>query len=113
MTVGGADVTYRGVLKNPNGFELRPLKLSYKVFIADKLVIEGVLSGLPTIPGKGQTEFTIPLLLDFWDIGKDVFQALDNPPASVRLEGELEAGWDWGVLRLPFAKADKIPVLKK
>jgi LEA14-like dessication related protein len=113
LTMGGADITYKGVLRNPNGFELRPLRLSYKVFVADKAIAEGTLSGLAALPGHGEITFTVPLLLDFWEIGKDVFQALDNPPASVRLEGELEAEWDWGSLRLPFAKSEKTPVVKK
>jgi len=113
LTMGGADITYKGVLRNPNGFELRPRKLTYNVFVADKLIAEGTLTGLPPIPERGETGFYVPLLLDFWEIGKEVFQALDNPPAPVRLEGELEAEWDWGSLRLPFAKSDKAPVVKK
>lgn len=113
LTMGGADITYQGVLRNPNGFEIRPLKLTYKIFVAEKLINEGVLSNLGSIPGHGETVFSVPLLLDFWEIGKEVFQALDNPPAPVRLEGELEAGWDWGSLRLPFTNMDKVPVIKK
>jgi LEA14-like dessication related protein len=113
LTMGGADITYKGVLRNPNGFELRPRILTYKVFVADKAIAEGTMTGLPAIPGHGETAFSVPLLLDFWEIGKEVFQALDNPPASVRLEGELEADWDWGSLRLPFAKSEKAPVVKK
>jgi len=113
LTMGGADITYQGVLRNPNGFEIRPLKLTYKIFVAEKLISEGVLSNLGPIPGHGETVFSVPLLLDFWEIGKEVFQALDNPPVAVRLEGELEAGWDWGSLRLPFAHTDKAPVIKK
>ena len=113
LTMGGADITYNAVLRNPNGFELRPRKLTYKVFVADKLIAEGTLTGLPPIPERGETGFSVPLLLDFWEIGKDVFQALENPPAPVRLEGELEAEWDWGSVRLPFAQSDKTPVVKK
>jgi hypothetical protein len=113
LTMGGADLTYKGVLRNPNGFELRPRKLSYRIFVADKAIAEGTLTNLPPIPERGEIGFSVPLLLDFWEIGKEVFQALDNPPASVRLEGELEAEWDWGSVRLPFAKADKTPVVKK
>jgi LEA14-like dessication related protein len=113
LTMGGADITYKGVLRNPNGFELRPRTLSYKVFVTDKPIAEGTLTNLPPIPERGEIGFSVPLLLDFWEIGKEVFQALDNPPASVRLEGELEAEWDWGSVRLPFAKADKTPVVKK
>jgi LEA14-like dessication related protein len=113
LTMGGADITYKGVLRNPNGFELRPRTLSYKVFVADKPIAEGTLTNLPPIPERGEIGFSVPLLLDFWEIGKEVFQALDNPPAPVRLEGVLEAEWDWGSVRLPFAKADKTPVVKK
>jgi LEA14-like dessication related protein len=113
LTMGGADIAYKGVLRNPNGFELRPLKLTYKLYVADKVIAEGVLSNLPAIAGHGETEFTLTLLLDFWEIGKEVFQAFDAPPAPVRLEGELEAAWDWGSLRLPFAKAEKVPVVRK
>ncbi|MGD0783742.1 MAG: LEA type 2 family protein [Candidatus Aminicenantales bacterium] len=113
LTMGGADITYKGVLRNPNGFELRPRKLTYKVLIGDKPIAEGTLTGLAPIPEHGEIGFSVPLLLDFWENGKDVFQALDNPPVPVRLEGELEADWDWGILRLPFAQSDKAPVVKK
>jgi LEA14-like dessication related protein len=113
LTMGGADLTYKGILRNPNGFELRPRRLTYKIFVADKAVAEGTLTGLAVLPAHGETAFSVPLLLDFWEIGKDVFQALDNPPAAVRLEGEMEADWDWGSLTLPFTKAEKTPVLRK
>jgi len=113
LTLGGAEIVYTAVLRNLNGVELRPVRLTYKVSVAGKLIAEGTKTDLPPLSARGEVTFSVPLLLDFWEIGRDVFQALDNPPAPVRLQGELEAEWDWGTLRLSFDKTERTPVVKK
>ncbi len=112
LTLGGADITFRAALINPNGFEIRPERVNYKVLVADKIIAEGTLTGTDSIPARGQVDFGLPLLLDFFEVGREVFQALDNPPASVRLQGQVEALWDWGTVLLPFDRTEKVAVQK-
>ncbi len=110
LTMGGADLTFRGALVNPNGFALRAERVRYNVSVADKTIAEGMLLDLGPIEAGGEKEIVLAMLLDFWEIGKDVATAFDNPPVSVRFRGEVEAAYDWGRIVLPFDGTGKVPV---
>lgn len=112
LTMGGADIIFSAALVNPNGVAFKPERVTYKIIIADKLVAEGTMESIGSVAPRGETPISIPLLLDFWEIGKGVFQALDNPPAAVRFQGEIEASWDWGSIVIPFDRTDRVAVKK-
>jgi LEA14-like dessication related protein len=110
LTMGGADLTFRAALVNPNGFALRAERVTYKVSVADKTIAEGTLRDLGPIEAGGERELALALLLDFWEIGKDVATAFDSPTVSVRFQGEVEAAYDWGRIVLPFDATGKVPI---
>jgi LEA14-like dessication related protein len=112
LTMGGADLTFRAALINPNGFPLNAERVAYKVSVADKIIAEGTIRNAGVIEARGEKGVSLPLLLDFWEIGKDVAVAFDNPPVAVRFQGEVEAVWDWGRIVLPFDRIEKVPVKK-
>lgn len=112
LTMGGADLTFRAALVNPNGFALNAERVAYKVSVADKVIAEGTIRDAGLIEARGEKGVSLTLLLDFWEIGKDVASAFDNPPVAVRFQGEVEAVWDWGRIVLPFDRTEKVPVKK-
>lgn len=110
LTMGGADLTFRGALVNPNGFSLRAERVAYKVSVAGKTIAEGTLTDAGSLEPKGERELSLALLLDFWEIGKEVSDAFNGPPVPVRFQGEVEAAYDWGRIVLPFDVTEKVSV---
>ncbi len=110
LSVGGGDVTFRAALVNPNGFPLRIERIDYKVSVADKVLAAGTMDGSGSIEAKGEQPLSLDLLLDFWEIGKDVAAAFESRSVPVRFQGRVEAGWEWGRIVLPFDRTEKVEV---
>jgi LEA14-like dessication related protein len=112
LTVGGADLIFKAVVKNPNGFDLRFEALSYKLDFGDKTVASGTTGAGVSIAQRGEQLFPIPLLLDFFEIGKDIFNWLEQPPLPVSFSGEAAVECVWGRFKIPFSKTEKVTVTK-
>ncbi len=110
LSVGGGDVTFRAALVNPNGFPLRPERIDYKVTVGDKVLAEGTMAGPGPLEAKSERTLSLDLLLDFWEIGKDVSAAFESRSVPVRFQGRVEAGWEWGRIVLPFDRTEKVEV---
>jgi LEA14-like dessication related protein len=112
LTIGGADLNFRVVLKNPNGFDFKLDKLSYKLEFGETTVSQGVLGQGTSIAQRGEQLFSIALLLDFFEIGKDVYDMLEQPPVPVVFSGEVIVEGVWGNFTIPFHTTEKVGVLK-
>jgi LEA14-like dessication related protein len=112
LTVGGADLAFNFVLKNPNGFDFKVERLSYKLDFVEKTVSAGVIGQSMSIAQRSEQLFSIPLLLDFFEMGKDIYDGLAQPQLPVAFTGEAEVESVWGNFKVPFSKTDKVDVLK-
>lgn len=110
LSVGGGDLTFRAALVNPNGFPLRVERIDYKISVADKVLAAGAMAGSGSIEAKGEQPLSLDMLLDFWEIGKDVSAAFESRTVAVRFQGQVEAGWEWGRIVLPFDRTEKVEV---
>jgi len=112
LTIGGADLNFRVVLKNPNGFDFKLDTLSYKLEFGETTVSQGLLGQGASIAQRGEQLFSIALLLDFFEIGKDVYDRLEQPPVPVVFSGEAIVESVWGNFTIPFHTTEKVGVLK-
>jgi len=112
LTIGGADLIFTAILKNPNGFGFTLERLAYTLDLAGKTVSSGTLGRGTSIEGHGEKSFSTPLLLDFFEIGKEVYQGLDEPPVAVYFRGEAEVTTAWGGFKILFDKKAKAAVKK-
>jgi LEA14-like dessication related protein len=112
LSLGGADLAFRGAFLNPNGFPLRAERVSYKVSVAEKVLAEGTIRDVGPVEARGEKALAVDLLLDFWEIGKDVAAAFESLLVPVRFQGEVEAAWEWGRIVLPFDRTEKVAVRK-
>jgi LEA14-like dessication related protein len=102
LTIGGSDLVFEGKFKNPNFFDLIVDRVTYKLLFAGKTVSEGTLGGNKNIDARGEKVFSLPLLLDFFEIGTEVFDALQKSSLPCQFSGEIEVDSVWGKLRIPF-----------
>ncbi len=112
LTIGGSDLSFEVRFKNPNSFDLIVDKISYSLVLAGQKIADGSFGGNKNIDAKGDKVFSLPLLLDFSELGKEVYDAFQNPAVPCHFSGEMEVSTIWGPLRIPFDKTGDIPVSK-
>jgi hypothetical protein len=110
LTMGGADLNFRIAFQNSNGFSLNVENLSYKLELRGKVVTEGEKREAIRITGRGENTLAVPLLLDFFEIGKDVFQSFEQPPVLSRFSGKAELVTTWGRYPWTFDLSEKVSV---
>lgn len=110
LTIGGADLSFEVRFKNRNGFELFVDSIRYFLQLGEKPIGEGKISGDKNIKGRTDKVFSLPLLLNFFEVGKDVFNILHQPSALCRFSGELKVRTVWGILNIPFDKRERVSI---
>lgn len=108
LTIGGGDMTFKAGLTNENAFALRVESLRGTLEIGGIRVSEGLISGLTLLGPKETKEFSIPLLLDFFEIGNALYGLLQKPSVICRFSGTIEIQTDWGRFSMPLDKSEDI-----
>lgn len=110
MTIGGAEISFKMSFKNNNAFELLVDRLSYGFHLEGKSVGEGSIGGDKNIESGEIRVFSIPFLLSFFELGKDIHTQLRQPSVLCRLFGEIEVRTAWGYIKIPFDKSGKVTI---
>lgn len=112
LTVGGADLVFSASFENPNPYALIVDKLNYTLKLADVKVAEGAFEGDKSLPEKGEKTFSLPMLLDFFEIGEGLRTAFSGKEIPCDLTGAIEVQSVWGRLVLPFEAKAVLPLEK-
>ncbi len=102
LTVGGADLNFEVKFKNKNRFDLMVDKIEFTLTLAGYKIDQGTIPGDKNIDKQGEKIFSLPLLLNFFDVGKEVYDVLDKPSTQCAFSGEVEVQTVWGRLTIPF-----------
>ena len=102
LTIGGSDLNLEIKLINTNGFELLIQRVSYRIKVGNHPIGDGIIGGDKSIPAYGEKTFQLPKLLNFFEVGKDVYAFLQQDTAPCQFSGEIEIQTVWGRLMLPF-----------
>ena len=112
LTIGGSDLNLEIKLTNANEFELLVERVNYRVSVGNFPIGDGNIGGDKSIPSHGEKMFQLPMLLNFFEVGKDVYAFLQQDTASCRFSGEIEIHTVWGRLQIPFDVSKDITVNK-
>jgi hypothetical protein len=112
LTVGGADVVFQPRFRNLNGYELIVERISYSLSFGDKEVLSGLIPGDKSLPRSGDRAFSLPFIIDFFELGKDLRDLFQKTSLPVRLAGEIEIASVWGKLLIRFDKSQTVPLEK-
>jgi LEA14-like dessication related protein len=112
LTVGGADLVFKAAVGNPNGFPFTIARLSFKIELVGIPVKEGVTGRGVAVDAHGEKAVAVPLLLDFFELGRPLYDGLSQPPVAVRLAGEVEMSSVWGTFKVAFDRSAKVAVAK-
>ena len=102
LTIGGADIEFAVKFQNKNRFDLMVDRISYTLTLAGYEIEKGTIAGDKNIDKQGEKLFSLPLLLDFFDVGKEVYNILDKSSTQSRFTGVVEVQTVWGRLTIPF-----------
>lgn len=112
MSIGGADIDFRVKFTNHNGFELLVDRIKYQIKIGGHKIGEGEISGDKNLPPQGDKEFRLPLLISFFEVGREIAGYFQQSEVTCQFSGEVELRTVWGRLTLPYHLESRVPVEK-
>lgn len=110
LTLGGAEFTFRFQLKNSNPYDLLVQNIRLQLFLGGRAIYQGVIAGDQALEPGGAKSFEIPLMLDFFEMGRDLRDNLEKDSVPFDLKADLTADSAWGPL--PFS-LEKSAAVKK
>ncbi len=112
LTIGGADLDFVVKFRNKNRFDLIVDRISYALTLAGYGIDEGTIVGDKNIDKQGEKVFSLPLLLNFYEVGKEVFNVLDKPSTQCSFSGVVEVQTVWGRLSIPFEEQGLLTITR-
>jgi len=113
LTVGGGDVIFDVKFGNPNGYDLIIDTITYDLRFGETTVLKGEIPGDKSVPARGDKTLSLPFLVDFFEVGKEVYDLLQKPPVPCRFSGEIAVNSVWGRLVIAFDKVGPMEVASK
>jgi hypothetical protein len=99
-------------LRNGNSFDLTLKKLAYKFEAEGRTLAEGIIPGEKKIESQGEVSFNVPLMLDFFEVGREVFDILNKPSVAGLLSVNSGVDSVWGEFRLNLAQKGDVQILQ-
>jgi len=112
LTVGGADVVFRPLFRNLNGYELLVDEIRFQLFFGGMVALSGLIPGDKSLPQAGEKTFALPFLLDFFEAGEELRENFRKDEFPCRFAGEIEVTSVWGRLVIRFDKAQGLRLEK-
>ncbi|MCX8159379.1 MAG: LEA type 2 family protein [Candidatus Saccharicenans sp.] len=102
LTLGGADFDFRFVLGNPNPYDLLIQNINLELLLEGRSVYSGQLAGDKTLAAGESKTYSLPLMLDFFEQGRELREGLEKDQPSFTLKLRIEADSAWGWLDFPL-----------
>ena len=112
LTIGGSDLSLKWKIKNLNSDGFVVERIRYQFYLEEKLLGEGEIGGDRNIAPGGEEPLSLHFLLDFFDLGKDIYSFLQQTSAICRLAGEAEVRTRWRKVTTSFNKSDKVQIVR-
>jgi LEA14-like dessication related protein len=91
-------------VNNPNRFSLNFQSLEYRFFFENRETARGQYNQTFTIPASSTQELSIPLSMEFKDLGSPLKSLIRGKDVPYRIEGTLHLKVLWGSITIPFSK---------
>jgi LEA14-like dessication related protein len=110
LTIGGGDLTFQASLTNRNDFALRIVSLRYALELAGVKVSEGEIRTIDGLEAKATKDLSVPLLLDFFEIGNALYAPLQRSVVAGKFSGTADIDTEWGRFTVPVERTADIAV---
>jgi Late embryogenesis abundant protein len=112
LTIGGTEFTLSFTLRNRNSFGLTLGQLAYKLELEGRAVAQGVLPGGKTIESQAEFTLSLPHMLEFFEVGREVYDILQKPSAAGVLSVDSQFESIWGTFKLRLTGQGNIPFIR-
>lgn len=102
LTLGGADFDFRFAISNPNAYDLLIQTIDLELSLASRIIYSGRLAGDKTLAAGESKTYSLPLMLDFFEQGRELRDGLEKDRPSFTLKLRIEADSAWGWLAFPL-----------
>jgi len=110
--LSGADTRFEAKVVNPNIFDVLIERISYKFYLRNSLISEEAVSGGKTIVSHGEQTFSFPMLINFFEVGQEVYTILQSSSSLCRFTGEIEVKTEWGRVKIPFDQTGRVTIAR-
>lgn len=102
LTLGGADFDFRFAISNPNAYDLLIQTIDLELALENRIIYSGRLPGDKTLAAGESKTYSLPLMLDFFEQGRELRDGLekDRPSFTLKLRIEADSAWGWLVFPL-------------
>jgi LEA14-like dessication related protein len=104
LTLGGADFSFRFSLNNANNYDLLIQEIRVELVLENQTVFQGKLSGDKTLTAGESKTYILPLILDFFEQGRELRESLEKEATPFMIKLWIEADSAWGRLAFPVEK---------
>jgi len=104
LTIGGTEFVFSFSCQNPNDFELVLGSLAYRLDLDGKTAAQGAVEGENKLEPGGEKAFRLPVMLDFFEVGKEFYAVFDKPAAACHLGLQATADSGWGPIKISYTK---------
>ena len=108
LTIGGTEFVFSCRCRNPNDFDLVLGPVAYRLELDGKTAAQGAIDGENKLQPGGEKAFMLPVMLDFFEVGKEFYAIFDKPAAACRLDLQAAADSPWGPLKIAITKDVKV-----
>ncbi len=112
LTIAGSDFDLQVNFINRNGFELLVDRIHFSIRIGGYMINKGSIPGDKSIEKYGEKTFVLNALVNFYDVGRDVYGFFQQGSVECRFSGEMRLNTVWGIINVPFDIKEKAPLVK-
>ncbi len=113
LSLGGTEFDFVFNWRNLNSFDLALGRIIYELKLGGRAVAEGQLKSGETVEGKGEKKMSLPLVLDFFEIGRELQALLQQPSVECEFNLQGEAETAWGPAKITLSKKEIIAIERK
>jgi hypothetical protein len=112
LTIGGAEFSVVFTCRNNNDFEMVLGKLTYRLDLEGRTIAAGIIPSGERIESRGEITLTRPHMLEFFEVGREVFETMQKPFAPAELSLEAQAESIWGEIELDTTQNGDLQILR-
>jgi LEA14-like dessication related protein len=112
LTIGGAEFAVVFSCRNNNDFEMVLGKLTYRLDLEGRTVAAGVVPPGKRIESRGEIVFSMPHMLEFFEVGREVFETMQKPSAAGELSIASRAESIWGEIEVNSTQKGDVQILR-
>jgi LEA14-like dessication related protein len=112
LTIGGAEFSVAFTCRNRNSFEMVLGKLAYRFDLEGRTIAEGIVEAGKRIGSLDEITLTLPHMLEFFEVGREVYDTLQKPSAAGELSIETGAESIWGDIEVDSVKKGDVQIIR-